>query len=127
MTVIDRPKSSLHQVGSWYVVMDVCVKSLRSLFNAFEDGNEVEYSETCEAEHASLPNAPHECSMDKEVVVHDVTRPDMPALQIQLDAAALALVELEFRGHVVHVETADDAEYVPVRQSVQVALPVVAL
>ena len=48
-----------------------------------------------------------------------------PELQVQFVKAVLLTVELEFDGHLLHVELAEAAvEYVPAPQSEQVAFPV---
>jgi hypothetical protein len=56
--------------------------------------------------------------------------PVKPTLHVQLPAAELAFDELEFAGHARHVEASVAPvliEYVPVKQSVHVALPLAIL
>ena len=56
--------------------------------------------------------------------------PVNPALQVQSPAAELALYEIEFEGHVIHVVEIVApvlVEYVPAPQSVHAALPVLVL
>jgi hypothetical protein len=64
------------------------------------------------------------------VVISDAAFPYVPALHVQLLAAELAFGELEFAGHVRHVDASVAfvlVEYVPAAQSTHAALPALVL
>ena len=90
---------------------------------------DIEYVPAKQSVHAALPLIVLYFPATQEVH-RPPSGPVKPALQTQALTAELAVGELEFAGHARHVEASvapTDMEYVPAKQSVHAAVPVMIL